>query len=562
VIHPALRYLAWRQAVGGVRHMLRQIRRPRYFVPLLFVLAYFSLIMVPSLLDIGAPQEESGSAFTPLLGPIAALFVCLNLFTAAKRPAPAFTLPEAAQLFVLPISRRQLVAYTLLRPQLGLVTASAFLALLWASQSWSANPLLMFAGVFAGLNLLQFVHLFSALLLNRLKRSGVPGFVMYLPAALMLAWVALPLLVFAPPGAGGFTAWAHSVGEGPAGAIHAPLRLLAGVFGFGGTGPFLAGLAAVLGLCVALFGAAMALVAPFEETAMANAEAAGMKIDAVRRGGLMGLKLQNLKGAKTTGLPLSSTGPPLRAALWASVIGEWRAGPWRMFLLGVLMYTLFLAVLGFARVGNQGWTIAAVLPAAVILPILVGITRTMPTSLRVEFEKLETLKCLPLDGRRLLRGRVWGAALVGVAPLGLLALAIGVAALGASHWSIPWVLPVILSGLPALAALLALLCAVESALVVTVPAWMVSARGDLPLDQMGRAMAAFAAQWLLMSALIVPAVTIGVGVGVGAGLGGLREWAAVPGLLAGATALIAECELVLVFAGRRYDLMDATDEAA
>jgi hypothetical protein len=49
--------------------------------------------------------------------------------------------------------------------------------------------------------------------------------------------------------------------------------------------------------------------------------------------------------------------------------------------------------------------------------------------------------------------------------------------------------------------------------------------------------------------------------GAGAAVVGLHEWGAIAGLLARAAMLAAECELVLMFASRCYDLKDAAGEA-
>lgn len=560
MIHPALRHLAWRQATGGLRHWARQLRKPRYFVPLILVGGYFGLLFVPSLLDMGNDRPERAS-IAPMIGPMMALVLSLNLFVTVKRPAPAFTLPEAAQLFTLPFKRRDLVIYTLMRPQVGLLITACFLTLLWTAQARPVNPLLLGVGAYVALNLLQFLHLFSAMLFNRMKRAGAPGWAFYAPATLVLAWVIVPPFALEPPTGGAFMEWVQVVREGPVGMIHAPLHVMAGVFGFEGTGAFFGGLATIIGVCAALFAFAMALMAPFEEAAIANAEAAGNKIDAIRRGGVPAMKLARLKTARSTGLRLAPMGPPWRAALWASVIGEWRAGPWRAMLVGVLLYAVTIAVLMVADIPRLAWVAVALLPASVAAPMMIGITRVMATSLRVEFEKLELLKTLPLDGRRLLRGRVWGAALVALAPIGLLGLAMAVAGMSSMREPPAWMLPVAISALPALAATVALICAIESVLVLLMPAWMTSAKGDMPLDQMGRTMGAFFAQWISLALLLIPPAVVGGMLGAGAAVAGLREWGAIIGLLAGAAALIAECEVVLLFAGRRYDMMDATGEA-
>jgi hypothetical protein len=311
-----------------------------------------------------------------------------------------------------------------------------------------------------------------------------------------------------------------------------------------------------------LFLAGMALMAPFEEGAMVNAEASGNRIDAIRSGGIPRLKLSRLKTARSTGLPLARTGPPWRALLWASMIGEWRAGPWRMMLIGALVYALFIAGLAVADASRGVWIASAVMPLSLAMPMFIGITRVMATSLRVEFDRLELLKCLPLDGRRLLRGRVWGPALVSLAPMALLGMAVCVAGLRALDHAPPWMIPVAVSALPALTAMVALICAIESVLVLLMPAWMTSAKGDMPLDQMGRTMAAFFAQWALLLVLLIPPAVVGGALGALTAVAGLREWGAIPGLLAGAATMALECELVLMFAGRRYDLMDAAGEAA
>lgn len=566
-MHRALRYLAYRQSAGGLKHRLSRLKNPRYFVPALLAIGYFWLSFgMPGLAPSRASDDTHGTfeRLRVFIGPGLGLMLAMGWAVATSRPAPAFTRPEASQLFVLPFTRRELVNYRLLRPQLIFLLIGGFAAL-GSLRSPQLNPLFAGAGGFLLMNLLSLNTMAAALASNRMKNAGWPKPLLYLPSLLLIGWVLGPLLYnyqVMEAGDEGWREWLLNLMQGGVAAwAHWPLQQLALMIGASDLAQFGGGAASVLVACTALWGLCMLLVAPFEERALELAETTGRKIEAMRRGGAFAAAAGSLKKTRSTRLKLNATGPSWRAVFWQTIVAEWRIGMWKL-AIGVAGILLALAVFGERFAGSRGVAVFAIgLSAAMGSMLLMMAPRMMATGLHTELRRLALWKGLPLTGYALLRGKVWAGALLLTLPGILMLSAAVIAGLGLAKWSeVPVVLGVYLGLLPLVPVVGMMLIGLDSAAVLMLPAWLSSTHSEPGFETIGRNLLSLLVRMILGSLLsIIPGGLFAIAAAGGFALGASMAGLAIGGLVA-AAALAAEMEGLLWLVGKRFDEMDATPE--
>lgn len=560
-----LLYLASRQSMGGLKYRLGRLKNPRYFVPALLAILYFWMSFgFPGLMDSGrdtAPRE-----LAPLLrlfiGPgMALMFGVVWLFSPAK-PAPAFSRAEAAQLFMLPISRRHLIVYRLLRPQLSFLLIAGFAAL-GATRSADINPGYAAGGAWVFINLIALNAMAASLGCNRMRRRGVPRVAMGWPGILIVVYVVAPVAMNWRPleiGSEPPIPWLRErMTGGAAEVLHWPLRHLGNVVGAGDFATFGTGLAWAVVAGLLLFALCMVLVAPFEEESLKIAEAGGRKLDAMKRGGAAGASAGRLRKVRSTRVPLRPTGPTWRAVFWQTLVSEWRVGAWKI----AYFFALVLPVVAvFSR--NEGLNVMLVGMCGAFAAMLALMSpRMLVTGLHTELRFLPVMKALPLPGYDLLRGKVRAGALLACVPIFLLGLGAVIAAANmASPDEIPRVAGVFVSCLPLAPAVVMLMIALESAAVLMFPAWMTSMQSEPGFEMIGRNLMSLLVRVVVGSLMAIPpgllfAAGFGVGIATGQWVLGLAG-----GALLAALALLAETEVLMYVMGRRFDTMDASPESA
>ncbi|MCB9895244.1 MAG: hypothetical protein H6839_12390 [Planctomycetes bacterium] len=567
-MHSALFYLAFRQSAGGLKHRLLRLKQPRYFVPALLAIAYFWLSFgMPGLVshDGGANTSGRFEMYRTFVVPGIAMMMLMGWATAPSRPAPAFTRPEAAQLFVLPFTRRDLVRYRLLRPQLVFILLGCFFAL-GASRSPEMSPLYAGIGGFLLLNLASLNAMTAALLANRMKHMGMHSLLLHIPSALILAALALPVwrnFQTMGPIDGNVARWLGPLfSDGLAYYAFWPMRQLALVPMATSLAEFGQGIAVVAGLALLYYVACMLLVAPFEERALELAETTGKKVDAMRSGGgFAALAASRMKKARTTKLKLAPTGPSWRAVLWQTLVAEWRVGPWKL-AVGLSGLLVLLAVFGERLSHSRATGVFAIgLSAAMGIMLIMMCPRMLATGLHTEMRRLALWKAMPLSGYALLRGKIWGGAILVLLP-GVIALSSAVAASMsvAKHDELPIVIGVFCAGVPLIPALAMTMIGLESAAVMMFPAWLSSMHSEPGFETIGRNLLSLVVRMLGGSLLsIIPGTIFAVVTVLGGLSGKISAALGIAGVLA-AIALIAEMEFVIWLVGKRFDEIDATPE--
>ncbi|MCA8916141.1 MAG: hypothetical protein KDB90_12085 [Planctomycetes bacterium] len=567
-MHPALLYLAFRQSAGGLKHRLVRLKQPRYFVPALLAIAYFWLSFgMPGLLSRNTGEATSSrfELYRLFVVPGLAMMMLLGWATAPSRPAPAFTRPEAAQLFVLPLTRRDLVRYRLLRPQMVFVLLGCFFAL-GALRAPEMSSLYAGIGGFLLLNLASLNAMTAALLANRMKHAGLRGFWLHIPSALLLAVIAVPVAMnfqAMGPIEGGADKWlAPLLTDGLARYTLWPIREIGLVPMATSLSEFGEGLSAVGVLVVAYYVACMLLVAPFEESALELAETTGRKVDAMRSGGgFAALAASRMKKARTTKLKLAPTGPSWRAVLWQTLVAEWRVGPWKL-AVGLSGILVLLAAFGERLSHSRATGVFAIgLSAAMGMMLIMMCPRMMATGLHTEMRRLAVWKALPISGYAMLRGKVWAGAILVLVP-GVVVLSAAItAALGVAKYDeMVIVLGIFLAAVPLVPALAMMMIGLESAAVLMFPAWLSSMNSEPGFETIGRNLLSLVVRMLGGSLLsIIPGGLFAAIAVVGAMSGQIAPALGTAGLVA-AIALVGEMEFVIWLVGKRFDEIDATPE--
>lgn len=561
----ALRWLIVRQIAGGTRYRLSRLKNPRYAVPALLGIGYFGLIFVGNVFRPGEAPEarQVRDYFHVLVGPVFAMLFATTWLFAPARPAPLFTLPDASQLFVMPLTRRQLLNFRLLKAQFAILILS-MLAGLFALRSADVKPWFAAASAFTLMNLMALNAMAASIVVNRILNAGLTRFVPPLPGVLMMAVLASVLAIQYQPiefGQTNVLPWAREVFHtGPAAIVLWPFHQLALLPGAQNGADFGRGMAAAAGFAAVLYGLTMLLVSPFEERALALAENVGKVIKAKRGGNWATLALEKRKSLRSTSLPLSPQGKPWVAIFWKNLVAEWRIGTWRVAAVVAVISVLGVSVARVVGVNKGFWALVMGMSASFGMMFTTFVPRLMATGLHLEIRRAPLLKALPIRGHDLLRGTAWAGALLSTIPLGAFATMAGIALSTGIEEGFEFGPYAVAGALPLGIAVCGLMIVLESGLVLMVPAWVVTNPGEAGVEAVGRNMLSFLVRFVLGSLLL--SVPVGIGVGVGAAI--WMAGAPGTGLVAGgffAAALVAlEVELMAYLLGIRFNSMEPGEE--
>jgi hypothetical protein len=165
-MHPSLYKLLLLTYKSSFRRLFRGARTPRGAFLIIFTIAIFALMMLPSLFISNMRGDPAGQFFRgmaePYLAPMLLGITLMFVFSSAGEKALYFSPPEVDFLFPAPFGRRDLLIFKLAQTLVGLV----FMALLFSMSfliylnSWLAA----FVGLFLGLAFVQLLALSSAFL--------------------------------------------------------------------------------------------------------------------------------------------------------------------------------------------------------------------------------------------------------------------------------------------------------------------------------------------------------------------------------------------------------------
>jgi len=408
---------------GRLLRRARLLRQPRYLIAFLAGLAYFALVLSPRLF--GGSSSRHGpqiavqydDAFHLGLGLVLATVVTFVWILASSRPALRLNETEIDFLLPAPVPRRQIILYSLLRQQPGIITSVLVIYLVRGGRSGGGT----LAGAFGLWALLTLADLhLKGISLWKARLKELPPLAAWLrrAAAVTLAaawWVpvlaglsaawqaARPSTFQADPGAFAL-ALVRSVEGGLAGKLLAPLAWL--------TRP-MAGTPGVmvpssLGFALLLVVVALHTVwvvhsrASFEEATLERA-----RRESARKG--LSRQVLRARGRASAGrhrepFRLSPAGRPEVAILWKNLMLRGRTP-----LSRVAAFLAVALVAATAADAALGQAVSAVLTVAGIalmagIPLLAGMI--LRNDLRNDLLHVEVLRTWPLAGRRLVLAEI------------------------------------------------------------------------------------------------------------------------------------------------------------
>jgi hypothetical protein len=299
----------------------------------------------------------------------------------------------------------------------------------------------------------------------------------------------------------------------------------------------------------------------FEEAAVEHAAKVARRIEAIRQGRSPSRALA--RGPRSTRVfrpRLAATGAPAVAILWKNTVGATRdAGP-RWLVLATLVVIGSAIVLG-GPMGGGGLEVFAVMVLALGAVALLFGPLSVRFDLRQDLEMLDVLKSYPLSGREVVGGEV-------AAPVVLLGgvvwsclLAVFLATLGRRGGGLPPLgdrVALLISLLPATAAILGVLVVVQNAAVLLFPAWVSLGHGRaVGLEATGQRILMTAASMIALVLALVPAILVGGAGAAAVSAVGLGEWWALAvGTVVGSAVVALEGGLAAYFLGRVFDRLE------
>ncbi len=566
-------YLTWTSIRNRMVHRIRQSKNPRYALALIIGVAYFYFIFWRN------PRHAGQDQVFPLLTDGGHLFVLAGLLFGAismwlfggDSTALAFTQAEASFLFPAPVSRRQLVAYKLIRGQLPLL----FNTLIWLLLLDSGQQTLP---VWArGVALWM---LFCTIYLHRLGSSlvrtawaehgghGLRRNTLSLAVfAAVVIGVAVTLVRSAEPlrQAAGLDARVHiltgAIAQAPARYVLWPFTaLLAPVFAMT-TAAWLAALPGVLVVLLVHVWWVLRTDTAFEEAALAATAARARKIEAMR--GRRAVATGNGGRAPAArhpakpgggGIPLAPTGHPAVAIVWKNIACLRRTSQQRQLVTPVLL----AVVMGFASASKLGVYHGIVTAMLVFAGAMVFMGPMMfRGDLRQDLQHLAELKTLPFRGSTIVVAEVLSVSI----PLAAIqALALGAAALTAQAGGIAWGPPamrvaIAVGVLPVLLAFNACSVTIQNGAPILFPGW--SRLGTVVpggVEMMGQLILMMGFYILLLALLLLLPVGAGVVAIITLHLSGPVSVAGI--MVAGSAALAFELQGAMQLLGRAFDRLE------
>jgi hypothetical protein len=571
----AAAYLSARTIVNSMRRRIARLREPRYVIALAVGLLYFYWIFVRPGARAGTERFD-GASMPPNLELLFAwallVFVALNwVFGSSRNPLP-FTPAETQFLFTAPLTRRQVIAFKLLRLQVPLL-ASALISVLLFSRG-HITPLrgLQIAGTWLVFTTVSLHFAGAAFVRANLAEHGVTGVRRQLVvlglagtvvgvAAWSVRW-AWPELAAAARigGAELFQAIGRISDDGALAVILWPFRAAVGPAAARSAADFLAALPAAVLLLALHYVWLIRSAMHFEEVAVEDAQRRARRLEAARRGRF---ELRSSGGKlRRPVYALRPSGPPAEAFLWKSLLAITRhVGP-RVF---VLMGAGILAIVAIssrsdAPAGAGRMAAGTILMAVAALAAVFG-PRALRQDLREDLLLLDVLKSYPVRGREIVLGEVLGP----TAALTLFAWVAGAAgfalfapAAAQSGRLDLWVVGLV-AGVVVVPGIVLVQAAVQNGFAVFFPAW--SALGtqvSAGVERLGQQILVMVGSILALGLSLIPAGLLAVV--MFALLRGINETAAVvAAAVVVSGVLIFEAYLGIHFIGERLEQTDPAE---
>ncbi len=546
-------YLTACSLKNRVLRRFRRLREPRYLAGLVVGLAYLYFFVFRNQMR---PGRRPGAGFAAIAsfapdlvaaGALAlwGLAVIVWLWPFGSKTW-TFTGAEVQFFFTAPVSRRALLNYKLLRPQLGMLFGVAIVSLF--SGAASAGGFGRWAFVLGGWLVFATIHLHT-LGANLTKSSfRAPA-----PKVRWLAWGSAAVMMLASGAVvGSLAAQAWPLVSRPTDALRAVLEASRSGIAAVALWPFTAVVAPILAADSAAF--ARAIVAALavavvhygwvlaSDAQLQQSAAAAEQAHVRERGGV---PKPVVRAAPFT---LAPAGRPETAVFWKNTIQFGRYASVAVLVRALVPIVLLAVIVGLNRKGG------AVAPLVLMLAIFLTIIgpHMVRNDLRMDLPRLPVLKTWPITGRELLVGEL-------LAPWVVLSIVVWFLLAVAFALSPAWSVgpgdsfgraAVALAGAILAPMLIAGQLIVQNAAVVLFPGWVATggarARG---VEAMGQNLLMFAATLLALAVGVLPALAVAGALGWIFYL--FIGWpGALPAAVVFAGILVGEAMLALTWLGR------------
>ena len=557
----ALRYLIVTTSRNRFRARLTRLRQPRYAAAFVLGALYLWTFLL-------RPQpSRGGPGIAELLGTTAEMIAAVGVlalvvsawFSTGARQALAYTPAEINFLFPGPLTRRSLLTYKLYRAQLVVV----FNTLLWVfilRRGGSAlSPAFRAVGMWVFFTTLLLHRLAAALTRVSWQDHGRAGIarqrltvVLLVAVVGALAWSLIRDLprAMADDTTSVFSAAIEALGTAPASWVMAPVHwMIRPSFASAFAGWWRALWPAVALLVLHLVWVFRADVA-FEEAALLASSERAERLKRMRdRTGTREV-VRPKRGART--LPLAPTGSAAVAIVWKNTLGLVRATrPAGLIAVLMLAVPLSLAVSKFEGGGMRRFIAVTAATAAAALSLLGP--RVIRNDLRLDMLHLESLKTLPLSGRRLVAAEVASSALALTATqIALLVLAFALS-IGDSFIPLETLQrgAVVIVAVPVLLLFNCAALAIQNGTAVLFPAWTRLGPVTSGVEVLGQGLLALLGSAIVLLVVLLPpaiVVVVSIRATLAAGTAGIAVTA-----ISAAALLAGEVLAIVMWLGRAFE---------
>ena len=504
------------------------------------------------------------------LGALALAVLLLLAWIAGSSETPFnFSLAETQFLFTAPLTRRQVIAFKVLRSQTSLLFSAVLSVLLFSGVHFTAARFMRMGGLWLVYATLQLNFAAAAFVRANLAEHGLTGWrrraglVLGVAVAVGLGWWsvrrALPGIAaaFSDDPALGAAALGRALRTGVLGVLLWPLRALLAPLFAQTPGAFLASLPGALLVLVAHYVWVVSSALSFEEVAAEAAEKTARRIDAVRSGRGLEMPLPS-RVRRPTLLRLAPTGPPARAILWKNLTGLARTNRPRTLIFLAIFATAVAGSLGTHAFTPLDWlaVFAAIFGgyAMVFGPFIVRF------DLRRDLELVDVLKTAPVRGRDVVAGEI-------LSPVAAVTAFVWTFALIAFAAELPRItgLPplgertaILVAALAVVPAFTGLLVTYQNAVVLLFPAWAaIGPDRATGVEAMGQRILVMVGGWLALLVGMLPgAVLAAVVAGLLQAVGVPLVWGIAVGVVGGAATVAVAILLAVTWLGRVFDRLD------
>ena len=589
----ALGYLITRSLANSITHRLKRLRQPKYLLGAVLAGAYFYFYFYKFLfIGLGPARQfnmppQQQEVWINLAA--AALFVVTFLLAwifPSSRAALTFTEAEIAFLFPAPIRRTTLIAFKILRSQLGFLFISVLFTLISGRWRMGSDVWMRTAGWWVILNTLSLHRIGASFALSRLYERGLSDwkrravFIVVLAGLGYAVWNAWNSLPVQPVAVGGKPADSLlSIGQllqtGAIPWMLAPFKLVvAPSFAREGMG-FLTALGPALGILAVHFLWVVRADGSFEDAAIETARRRSVLIAAARKGEV---RLTSRKGkARTAVFRLRATGFKATAFFWKSLIrigGRQTIVRWAMFFLALGGGVFWLIQHRGQESSTTFMTLAISIGAACYIAFLLSfvmVGQQAAGQLRQGMAGMDLLKTYPLPGWQFALGELLGPIVLGTL-IQWMALATGTALVVGlivpkSH-AIGEVVPLIVTGLALFLPLFNLGTSIlPSAAALALPGWFkpgeagAGSSGGGGIEVMGLRLLVGILQILIIAVACLPVAFFGAAAWFGAGMFPLDlTWRIVATAGTAAFVLAMEAACGIAWLGWLFDRFDLSGE--